>query len=306
MAIEPAALMIEHWHKLTAKQQQYQFEQLLRYFVSPLLSIAKIEPEAHEFNGYHFQTWHAFISGIDFVLIPGVKQIQVGLDQAQLTQVRAKFKRQLSEIPLQPLSAQTVQVPPMLVAQEPILFDLEPRGVYVIADAQYYGDPFYQKRRAQDITQVQRVIHERTSLNPFTNQLPSDLETAVGRVELATSQDYYRFSLTRNMADFSTLQQTLTRQGMTLLDRAAYAYLRSYHNQVLVPELGSANYFGLVFPEKQQGEILQDETVVGGLTRSPELQTLAASWNFEYTPALAKLDKQQLYYRPVINIEFNN
>lgn len=308
------ALMLPEWLALTDAKRRNQFEQLIRYFVSPLLQISEIRPYQYRFKNVQFKTYQAFVNGIDFVFIPGMPTFTTGLNKGEIRRVQESLSQQIGFDPEAVVSWETVRIPPMLVAKNPISLTQQVKGVLEIMTGQFYGDAFFKKRRQKDIDQVLRSLKRPKDMDPMSFDLPDHFETSVGKTRLLPDLSYYQFSLNRINLDYPTLITELSRQGMTLADRYAYLYLRTYQQQTFFPwgttylkdeaTLDVENYFGLNYCAKpKQGEVLLDHQVVGAIS------TDVTDWaNFSpyYQSGVVsdQLPAAEVYYRPVINIVF--
>lgn len=310
--VETTALMLPKWVTLDQAAKKHQFEQLIRYFVSPLMHVAQIRPYHYRFRDDRFETYQAFVNGIDFVFIPGCVAFTTGLDQPEQRRLLQSLPTTKNLASKAIVSKETVLIPPMLVAKTPIPFTQQVKGVLEIKTGLFYGDPFFQKRRQSDIQQALRRLMPPSGQDPLTFELPKHWTTEVGAVDLLPTQDYYRFSVTRTDPDYETLLTALSRQGLTLADGYTYLYLRTWQQQTYFPWgntyqakdtlVEPASYFGLDYLRHGTAqELLLGQKAVGGTTFAP----LNFSAYYQPQADLTRLTTTA-YYRPIIDIVFSD
>jgi len=75
-------LTLPTWNSLDEKRQRFIFQQLTRYFLSPLLTVDEIRPVTATFYGQTLHTFEAMIGGEWVRLIPGMAQSELGVSCA--------------------------------------------------------------------------------------------------------------------------------------------------------------------------------------------------------------------------------
>lgn len=308
--VETTALMLSKWVTLDQRTKQHQFEQLIRYFVSPLMHVAQIRPYHYLFKDGRFETYQAFVNGIDFVFIPGIESFTTGLSQPSQRRLLQTLPTTKGLDTTDLVSKETVLIPPMLVAKTPIRWTQQVKGVLDIKTGLFYGDLFFQKRRQKDIQQTLDRLNPPKGIDPLTFELPKYWSTEVGAIQLLPTKDYYQFSVDRLDLDYQTLLTELSRQGMTLADSYTYLYLRNWQQQTYFPWgntyqnqtklVEQASYFGLNYlSQATDQEILLAQKAVGGTNFAP----LDFSAYYQPSADLTQL-KTRAYYRPIIDIVF--
>lgn len=68
------------WKNLTEEMKQVVLQQVLRYFVNPMLSITGIRPVSYHFGGIKTDTFEVVIDGHEFVFVPGQRATVLGWD----------------------------------------------------------------------------------------------------------------------------------------------------------------------------------------------------------------------------------
>ncbi|MFD1671742.1 hypothetical protein ACFQ5M_06540 [Agrilactobacillus yilanensis] len=310
-------LMLPQWLTLTDQQRRHQFEQLVRYFVSPLASVDQIRPYQYLFKNYQFESYQAFVNGIDFVFIPGISDFITGLDLPAKRRLIQQLPSAAKVADQRFVTRETVIIPPMLVAKNPINLTQQVKGVLNVLTGFFQGDLFFKKRRQQDIQKVLSALQRPKTADPLTFELPKFFETAMGQVRLLPNLADYQFSVNRLDLTGDTLLSELARQGFGLADRYSYLYLRTFKQQTYFPwgdtsqaatsaQLDGATYFGLNYVKAPtQAEFLLDQSLVGASADPIETQTgLSASPYYLGQTTLDQFVPDQVFYRPIINIVF--
>ncbi|GEL37420.1 hypothetical protein FC12_GL002065 [Lacticaseibacillus paracasei subsp. tolerans DSM 20258] len=71
-------LTLPTWNTLDEARQKFVFQQLTRYFLSPLLSVDDIRPLTVTFFGQTLHTFEAMIGGEWLRLVPGMPNVSLG------------------------------------------------------------------------------------------------------------------------------------------------------------------------------------------------------------------------------------
>ncbi|GAF39886.1 hypothetical protein FC83_GL000326 [Agrilactobacillus composti DSM 18527 = JCM 14202] len=308
----PNALQLPQWNQLTDADKRHQFQQLLRYFVSPLLPISQIRPYHYRFKGYQFNSYQAFIAGFDFVFIPGDAQVKLGLRPQRIHDLMATLPDDGDQVRRQLLTQQTLDMAPMLVVKTPVVLSQQPQGVIAIKTGEFFGDPLFAKRRQGDIQNTLMQLQQTTS-DPDTQQLPKQIINPWSISTLMADQAYYQVTTKRPDQTPEQLSQALSQQGMTLLDHWDYLYLRNTKYPQIFP-WGNAyqtptwpvaldTYFGLTYPlGVNQAELLTQGLVGTSGQVSGSRQALSLSPYYLNTQAAAEFTAAQIFYRPMISI----
>ncbi|MCH4171843.1 MAG: hypothetical protein LKF36_11515 [Lactobacillus sp.] len=306
------ALQLTQWEQLNDGQKRHQFQQLLRYFVSPLLPISQIRPYHYGFKGYQFNSYQALIAGFDFVFIPGDAQAKLGLSPQRIHDLMATLPEASQSISQQLLGQQTFDMAPMLVAKTPVALKRQPQGMIAIKTGEFFGDPLFAKRRQDDIQNTLGHLRQ-TTTDPDTQQLPKQIVNAASISTLMADQRYYQVTTKRPEQTPDQLSQALSQQGMTLLDHWDYLYLRNtkypsifpWGNAYQVPTwpVAQETYFGLTYPLALNQAELLTQGLVGTRSQASKVdQALSLSPYYLNTLDLAQFNADQIFYRPQIAI----
>ena len=86
-------LTLPTWNSLDEKRQRFIFQQLTRYFLSPLLTVDEIRPVTATFYGQTLHTFEAMIGGEWVRLIPGMAQVSLGFHAQQQEQLASYLQQ---------------------------------------------------------------------------------------------------------------------------------------------------------------------------------------------------------------------
>lgn len=261
-------LLLAGWRELSPQRQRFVFEQVTRYFLSPLLTIDAIRPVSTTYFGQVFHTFDALIGGEWLRFIPGQNSVMLGVPRP----FSAAVKEVLTQlgVPSQAAAAllapeQVVDIPPMLVARQSIPLGWQAIGQINLTTQVFRGNHFAYVPYKPTVLQL---------LQPrVTGVAPSDTPTwppvlKSGDVMLRLSSSHHYQVLLRQSADHDGLLKTLGGFGYTLPDHAQYQYLLggtsqslfTWGNQLLTEwPTYVPNRFGLTVPLRRDGgEALRD------------------------------------------------
>ena len=160
-------LTLPTWNSLDEKRQRFIFQQLTRYFLSPLLTVDEIRPVTATFYGQTLHTFEAMIGGEWVRLIPGMAQVSLGFHAQQQEQLASYLQQSgLTVTDLtQALSPQReVAMPPMLVATKATPANEEILGRISLTTRIFKGNHM---RYAAIRAQVLHLLDRQGSLDPF-------------------------------------------------------------------------------------------------------------------------------------------
>lgn len=305
------ALLLETWRTLDETNKRHQFEQMLRYFVSPLTAIDEISPYQHSLGDYPFHSFQALIGGLNFIFVPGMAQWTTGLKRETARRMLRAVSPAMPAAHFVPQSS--VSIPPMLVSQTPIPIDQVVKGQLRLATGQFYGDAFFQKRRQKELT---TLLDQARRAQNKEQPLPKTHSLSVGTATLLPDTAGYQLTVPRLQTDYNTLISDLHRGGMALADRNAYLYWRTLVNASPYPwgedalakpdQVVIESYFGLDFLDMQtQAELLSGDEVAGaGNVMSTVSGQLDWSPYYKNGMQAQQILPDHLFYRPIIPITF--
>ncbi|BDR56748.1 hypothetical protein [Xylocopilactobacillus apis] len=82
---ELKTLYSDVWYDLAPDLQLKNFQQILRYFVSPLSEIQEIKQVEHRFMNQQMTLCEVVIDGLRYVFVPGIKEFQMSYDRDLFT-----------------------------------------------------------------------------------------------------------------------------------------------------------------------------------------------------------------------------
>lgn len=250
--MEAPELSQQVWPTLDQKRQQFIFEQVARYFLSPLLSVDQIRPVSVAFYGQRFTTFEALIGGEWLRLVPGDGNAKLGVDfsAGQVAHLSA-LGVDLAAARAQLSSATTMTIAPMLVAVTPIPADQVVIGPVDVVTHQFFGDHFaFAKHKATVL-----ALLDRYSDWPPVIEAPDLVLTLAG-----DSRYQVRVKLTQPLA------KQLGRYGFRLPTKREQEYLLSdggdglfaWGNVANAPTYYWPNRFGLTVKTGSAPELVQE------------------------------------------------
>lgn len=262
-------LLFAGWRELSPQRQRFVFEQVTRYFLSPLLTIDAIRPVSTAYFGQVFQTFDALIGGEWLRFIPGQNAVTLGVARPFSAAVKEVLTH--LDVPSRVATAilapeQVVDIPPMLVARQSLPLGWQAIGQINLTTQVFRGNHFAYVPYKPTVLQL---------LQPrVTGVAPSDTPTwppvlTSGDVTLRLSSTHHYQVLLRQPVDHDNLLKTLGGFGYTLPDHAQYQYLLGGASQSLftwgnqLPTKWPTyvpNRFGLTVPVRRDG----GETLRGG------------------------------------------
>lgn len=274
-------LMMPSWQQLTPQRRQFVFEQLTRYFLSPLLGLDAITPVQVNYYGQVLQTFDVLLGGEWMRFIPGQVDVALGVtfplppEQAQLLAslaVSSKFaRRHLSP-------RRIVSLPPLLVARKAVSIDEEIIGQINLTTQVFRGNHFaYVPYKPTVLHLLEPAV---AGVDPAQSPTwPPQLEAGHVRMHLI-SPHHYQVGIRRDW-NAAMLRQKLSGFGFCLPTEDQYEYLMGggltqlfgWGNQSLesLPAY-LPNRFGLTLPTRARQPELLSESVdkSSGLTASPQ------------------------------------
>ncbi|MCI1986747.1 MAG: hypothetical protein LKJ69_07115 [Lactobacillus sp.] len=245
-----AELLFPDWEGLKPQRRQFIFEQLTRYFLSPLLSVDQLKPVAVNYFGQTLNTFDALIGGEWLRFIPGRQTVTLGVDRTA-----PAIAALLDQLPAGELSPQRqVMMPPMLVARQAVPVNEEVIGQVNLLTQVFKGNHFaYVPYKPTVLALLHPTV---TSVDPEAQPTWAPV-LASGRVRLIqASAHHYQVRLQHDW-DQAGLTKALGGFGFSLPTEDQYEYLQgggfdqlfSWGNQRLktLPAY-LPNRFGLTIP----------------------------------------------------------
>lgn len=262
-------LTLPTWNSLDEKRQRFIFQQLTRYFLSPLLTVDEIRPVTATFYGQTLHTFEAMIGGEWVRLIPGMAQVSLGFHAQQQEQLASYLQQSGLTITdlTQALSPQReVAMPPMLVATKATPANEEILGRISLTTRIFKGNHM---RYAAIRAQVLHLLDRQGSLDPFAQSgWAASLTSGNIKLRLASAH-HYQVSIVKSWQK-ADLIKSLSFFGFRLPTQDQYEYLQSGGRQslfafgnTLPPQLPRylPNPFGLTIPVERAGSELIAEDI---------------------------------------------
>ena len=260
-------LTLPTWNTLDEARQKFIFQQLTRYFLSPLLSVDDIRPLTVTFFGQTLHTFEAMIGGEWLRLVPGMPNVSLGFaadQQGQLADYLGQSGLTMQDLSHQLSPERQVDIPAMLVATRAMPASEEILGRVSLTTRIFKGNHMaYAAVRAQ----VLALLDRHGSLDPFSQSgWPATLTSGSVILRLASAH-HYQVSISKNWQK-SELQKALSYFGFRLPTQVQYEYLQgggvtslfSFGN-TLPADMPRylPNRFGLTVPVTRSGsELIQD------------------------------------------------
>ncbi|QGG61712.1 hypothetical protein [Loigolactobacillus bifermentans] len=269
--MQTTQLMAPTWWQLTAAKQEQVFRQLLRYFVSPLLTIQNVTPYQFQFFGHVRQTMAVQIQGMTYVLVPGAQQVTLGwqqglgaLDLAEVIQnqqgtavLTTAQARDLINANTSP--QRVVDMPPLLVGQQAWPLAWQPQGLYEVVTGKFSGNVFFGQ---QVLPQIQALLQQpQPSLDPFEQAPPLQTEN-LQLVQMTDGEHYLVFARNPENTTATAIEADRQQLGFQLPTVDQWEYLAgagtrnlfNWGNQVQPTGVWAqeANPFGLQFAQDQR------------------------------------------------------
>lgn len=280
--MQETQLMAPAWWQLTAAKQEHVFRQLLRYFVSPLLTIQNVAPYHFKFFGHVRHTMAVQIQGMTYVLVPGAQEVTLGWDQgfAALDPQEA-VQNQQAETVLTVAQAEqlinkntspkrVVNMPPLLVGQQAWPLAWQPQGLYEVVTGKFSGNVFFGQ---QVLPQIQALLQQPVhTLDPFEPSPPLQSEH-LRLVQMTDGEHYLVFARNPQNTTVTAIEADRQELGFQLPTVDQWEYLAgagtrnlfNWGNQVQPTGIWAqqANPFGLQFAQDQRTlELTHDPTQV--------------------------------------------
>ncbi len=245
-------LLLPEWSGLKPDRRRFIFEQLTRYFLSPLLAVDALKPVSVDYFGQTLNTFDALIGGEWLRFIPGQREVALGVDR-QAPAVAPV----LAQLPAGELSSErTVTVAPMLVARQTVAVQEEVIGQINLLTQVFKGNHFaYVPYKPTVLALLRPQVN---SVDPTAQPTWAPVLTSGQVVLRQASAHHYQVRL-RHDWDAQTLQKALGGFGFTLADEDQYEYLQGgglrqlfpWGNQLAEPlPAYLPNRFGLTIPTK--------------------------------------------------------
>ncbi|MFC6171100.1 hypothetical protein [Loigolactobacillus jiayinensis] len=326
------SLMLANWRQLEREQQRELFNQILLYYVNPLLQIGQTDFVSFSIGGERLTTLATWIQGERFIFIPGQELITVGwtnegasLDWAAFQAVAKQNPSKLADLAaVQQYVERFTSTPreatlaPLLVAERALPADQQVRGLYQSVTGRFTGDQsLFHKYRRELMTALQPKAE---ALNPFvTNAVAAQLTEHLSLRLLSDGINYQVCELVPTT--YGQLKQQVEKRGFDLTTPAEWEYLANngqttlfpWGNQITAPA-PVKNGFNLEISQAHQAYELTDDLGVlklgpaasdGGLLIE---QQLPQSAYYQLATAVTleqALPPQQYTYRKVIRVTFD-
>ncbi|MDE3281801.1 hypothetical protein LACPH_000712 [Lacticaseibacillus parahuelsenbergensis] len=306
-------LTLPTWNTLNEKRQRFIFQQLTRYFLSPLLTVDVIRPVTATFYGQTLHTFEAMIGGEWVRLVPGMTNVSLGFatnQQEELAPYLAQSGLTLADIQQMLSPVRKADMPAMLVATRATPANEEILGRVSLTTRIFKGNHMaYAAIRAQ----VLALLDRHGSLDPFSQTgWPATLTSGSVKLRLASAH-HYQVSIVKSWRK-ADLSKSLSYFGFRLPTQDQYEYLQSGGNPSLFP-FGNTlplemprylpNRFGLTIPVKRTGSelIVEDLQKSTALTAQPTAkEALALSPFYQVS---GEVDMSSAVYRRVATITVN-
>ncbi|WP_461214338.1 hypothetical protein [Lacticaseibacillus sp. GG6-2] len=246
-------LLLPEWSGLKPDRRRFIFEQLTRYFLSPLLSVDTLKPVSVDYFGQTLNTFDALIGGEWLRFIPGQQDVTLGVDPQASTVAGV-----LAKLPAGKFSPKrTVMIPPMLVARQTVPVQEEVIGQINLLTQVFKGNHFAYVPYKPTVLSLLRP--QVTSVDPTAQPTWAPVLSSGQVILRQASAHHYQVRL-RHDWDAKALQKALGGFGFTLANEDQYEYLQGgglpqlfpWGNQLLEPlPAYLPNRFGLTISTKE-------------------------------------------------------
>lgn len=268
------SLMLANWRQLERNQQRELFNQILLYYVNPLLQIGQTDFVNFTISGERITTLATWIQGERFIFVPGQSTLMVGwanegapidwttfkptTTATELTDIAAvqQYVEQFTSAPREAALA------PLLVAESALPVDRQVRGIYHSVTGRFTGDQsFFHKYRRE----LMLALQPKTDvLNPFmTDAVEAQVTEHVSLHVLADGVSYQACELIPTT--YGELKQRIEQRGFDLPTPAEWEYLANSGQTTLFPwgnqlvHTGAVkNGFNLTFASDHSYELTDD------------------------------------------------
>ncbi|MBO3092238.1 hypothetical protein J5F27_09930 [Schleiferilactobacillus harbinensis] len=330
--MNPQQLNRPTWEQLTGEQQHLLFTQILRYFVNPLLPTTEIAPVRITVQGKNFASQTVMIAGQRYIFVPGQLQAQLGYQvtgqevltpqlwddgnavlehpdlPAMALTTNGQRERYLTDFTTAP---RTADIPPLLVAQQPLPIDQRSVGLYTPGTDDFSGDVVTFKKIRQTVgSQLRQAPRAIVTPEMSIYFVPT---AVLGEYQLRVAETLPPMVLT----------QTLARQGFSVLAPDEYEYVVSGGQTTLFPWGAQGltdlppvipNRFGIRFSARQYtAEMTTDPLtwrggwpVSGGQKKVEAQLPFSAFYDSGRLPGFGDLPLPQQVYHQVIRVSFDD
>ncbi|WP_164510080.1 hypothetical protein [Lacticaseibacillus yichunensis] len=304
-------LLMDNWRLLPDDRRRFIFEQLTRYFLSPLLAVDALVPVSVSYFGQVLQTFDALIGGEWLRFVPGQRHVKLGIETplpTELAGLAESLGLSSQEMRDQLSAPAVVDLPPMLVARSSVASDEEVIGQINLTTQVFRGNHFAYVPYKPTVLSL--IEPRTTSLDPAAQE-PWPAVLTAGQVVLRlASSHHYQVALKHRWTKAALVKQ-LGGFGFALPTARDYewllggGFLQLFAWGNAVPETLPAylpNRFGLTFPtQRSSAELTQgDEVAAAPYQKGDSLLKLSPF----YRAAVAQPFEQQRY-RKLVRIELN-
>ncbi len=326
------SLNLDNWRQLTREQQRQLFNQILLYYVNPLLQIGQTDFVTLNFAGERLSTLATWIQGERFIFIPGQPMVNIGWANSAVQLDWSTFLEATTPGTTKLKTAAAVQdyiehftstareatFAPSLVAERALPVDRQVRGLYQSVTGRFVGDQSFFHQYQHELVTALRPTAE--ALNPFITD--SITEQATPHLSIRLLEDGVHYQVCELLpTTYGQLKQRIEQRGFDLLMPAEWEYLANsgqttlfpWGNQLTAPELFK-NGFNLEFSQRQMAYELTDDLGVlklgpaasSGSLKIEQLLPRSAYYQLPQTVALEQaLTAQQYLYRKTIRVTFD-
>ncbi|MFD1485779.1 hypothetical protein ACFQ5J_11105 [Lacticaseibacillus baoqingensis] len=214
-----AELLFPEWEGLKPQRRQFIFEQLTRYFLSPLLAVDQLKPVTVDYFGQTLNTFDALIGGEWLRFVPGRREVSLGVDRHE--PVIAELLAQLPPAALSP--KRVVAMPPMLVARQAVPVNEEVIGQVNLLTQVFKGNHFaYVPYKPAVLSLLRPTV---TSVDPEAQPTWAPV-LASGKVVLRQASAHHYQVRLRHDWDQAGLAKALGGFGFSLPTEDQYEYLQ--------------------------------------------------------------------------------
>ncbi|BDR58839.1 hypothetical protein [Xylocopilactobacillus apicola] len=320
------ALYLEVWPDLTEDEQKRNFQQIIRYFVSPLSEIQDLKPVERHFKNERFRVWEVVIDGLRYVFVPGKRdflesydwdsfcennQLLFALDN-HFNQAQAdKFFKYASYYTIQKKhDPQQVSIDPFLVSVDAIPVSGQSVGYYDLYDGRQIIDSKIEMTYRNELTELFKTRQD----TPHFFLQEDSLEKVAKVFKKSCLQP-------------GQLMENFAKRGVDFISADEYYYLKSGGMMTFFPwgdVLDPAtvdrlyyvpNRFGIKIKKDDNNYLLTDnpfrylEGPVSQKGRLTKYVKYASFFDSGFVPDFdyfkEPIDNWQMEYRPVIRIKID-
>lgn len=314
------------WNSLNLDQQKKIFQQIIRYFVSPLSEVQSIEVVEHRFKNELHQVWQVIIDGLKYIFVPGKAHFQPAYNWTHFVKMNQLLFSSNHRVPLEENLAATTffnyvkeytineqtktRIDPLLVSVQAIPIEGIPVGYYNLYDGRQTIPQNILNKAASELT---TLFKTRQATNHFF------------MVENSLEQE--ALVLQKSLTLPGKLMENFAKKGISFISAVEYYYLKSSGEATCFPWGDSLspqdvdrlfylpNRFGLKIEKNDDRYLITDNPfryLEGPVSNSGPFTKYikyASFFDSGFVPDFdyfkKPINEWQLEYRPVIRIKID-